>query len=106
MTSDVKSWEQVFSGHHHIFCPRCIGKAGASKIRRLILRLSGGWVPLDWPPSGACLCLGSSILHSPLHAAEGDTTPGLRLSRCTLEPFRVALFRGMHASMIRLRLTG
>jgi hypothetical protein len=52
-------------------------------MRRLILRLSVGWVPPDVPPSGACLARGSSVLYQPLHAAEGDTTPGLRLFRCT-----------------------
>ena len=33
--------------------------------------------PPDWPPSGACLGLGSRILTS--HAVEGDTIPGLPL---------------------------
>jgi hypothetical protein len=47
-------------------CPRCIARGGARKIRRLTLRLSGGGVPPDWPPSGACLCLGSSALYAPL----------------------------------------
>jgi hypothetical protein len=56
-------------------------------MRRLILRLSVGWVPPYVRPSGACLCLGSSVLYQPLHAAEGDTTPGLRLCRCTLGTF-------------------
>jgi hypothetical protein len=84
MTSNVKSWEQLFSGHHNIFCPRCIGRGGASQIRRLIRLLSVGWRPPDWPPSGACLSLGASVLSSPRHAAEGDTTPGLRLVRCPL----------------------
>jgi hypothetical protein len=61
-----------------------IGRGGASKTRRLILLISVGWVPPDWGPSGACLTLGSSILYKPLNAAEGYTTPGLRLFRCTL----------------------
>jgi hypothetical protein len=65
-------------------CPRCIGKAGASQRRRLILLLSVGLIPPDVQPSGVCLALGSSILHQPLNAAEGDTTPGRRLFRCTL----------------------
>jgi hypothetical protein len=51
-------------------------------MRRVLLRLSVGWVPPDWPPSGACLALGSSVLYQPLHADESDTTPGLRLCRC------------------------
>jgi hypothetical protein len=58
-------------------------------MRRLILRLSVGWVPPDVRPSGACLGLGSSVLYQPLHAAEGDTTPGLRLCRCMLGTFWV-----------------
>jgi hypothetical protein len=66
------------------FCPQHIGKAGASKIRRLILLLSVGWLPPDLRPSGACLCLGSSVLYQPLNAVEGDTKPGLRRFRCTL----------------------
>jgi hypothetical protein len=56
-------------------------------MRRLILLLSVGWVPPYVPPSGACLALGSRVLSQPLHAVEGDTTPGLRLFRCTLETF-------------------
>ena len=58
-------------------------------MRRLILRLSVGWVPPDLRPSGACLSLGSSVLDQPLHAAEGYTTPGLRLFRCTWGTFGV-----------------
>ena len=54
-------------------------------MRRLILLLSVGWLPPYLHPSGACLALGSSVLYQPLHAAEGYTTPGLRLFRCTLE---------------------
>jgi hypothetical protein len=61
-----------------------IGRGGASQTRRLILLISVGWVPPDLGPSGACLPLGSSILSKPLNAAEDDTTPGLRLFRCTL----------------------
>ena len=66
------------------FCPRCIGRVGASKKRRLILLLSVGWLPPYVRPSGACLCLGSSILYKPPNAIEGYTKPGLRLCRCTL----------------------
>jgi hypothetical protein len=58
-------------------------------MRRLILRLSVGGVPPDVRPSGACLCLGSRVLYQPLHAAEGDTTPGRRLCRCTWGTFCV-----------------
>src|SRR5215510_9363944 len=31
-------------------------------MRRLILLISVGWLPPYLPPSGACLCLGSSVL--------------------------------------------
>src|SRR5919109_31206 len=58
-------------------------------MRRLLLLLSVGWLPPSLPPSGACLCLGSSVLSQPLNAVEGDTTPGLRLCRCTLGNLRV-----------------
>jgi len=51
----------------------------ASKIRRLIRLLSVGWFPPSVQPSGACLALGTRMLSKPLNAAEGDTTPGLRL---------------------------
>jgi hypothetical protein len=59
-------------------------KSRSQQIRRLILLRSVGFIPPDLPPSGACLSLGSSILYSPLNAAEDDTTPGLRLFQCTL----------------------
>ena len=62
-------------------------KSRSQQERRLILLLSVGWVPPSLRPSGACLTLGSSVLSQPLNAVEGDTTPGLRLFRCTLETF-------------------
>jgi hypothetical protein len=61
-------------------------------MRRLILLLCVGWLPPSVRPSGARLHLGASVLYKPPHAAEDDTTPGLRLFRSTLEPFRVARF--------------
>ena len=89
MTSNVKSWSQLFSGHHAVFCPRCIGRGGARKIRRLILLLSVGWRPPYVPPSGACLHLGASILYQPLHAAQGATTGGpLRTDAACTAPRR------------------
>ena len=51
-------------------------------MRRLLRLLSVGWLPPSVPPSGACRCLGSSVLYQPLNAVEGDTTPGLRRCRC------------------------
>jgi hypothetical protein len=53
-------------------------------MRRVILQLSVGWLPPSLPPAGACLWRGSRVLPQPLNAVEGDTTPGLRLCRCTL----------------------
>jgi hypothetical protein len=58
-------------------------------MRRLSLLLSVGWVPPDWRPSGACLCLGSRVLSQPPNAAEGDTTPGRRLFPCPEAAFGV-----------------
>src|ERR671925_1920363 len=94
-----------FLGLHDVFSPRCIGRGGASKRRRLILLLSVGWVPPYLRPSGACLCLGSSVLSKPPNAAEGYTTPGLRLFPCTLAPFRVELVYVMRAIKSRRGLT-
>ena len=66
------------------FYPLRIRRGGASKIRRLILLLSVGWVPPYLHPSGACLNLGTSVPVGALNAAEGYTKPGLRLFQCTL----------------------
>jgi hypothetical protein len=74
-------------------------------MRRLILLISVGWLPPYLLPSGACLSLGSSILYKPPNAAEGYTTPGLRLFRCTLVPFQVHCFSVMRASKSYLGLT-
>src|SRR4051812_6057537 len=38
-----------------------IARAGARKRRRLILRLSVGWLPPDVRPSGACLARGPRV---------------------------------------------
>ena len=51
-------------------------------MRRVIRRRSVGGVPPDWRASGAGLGLGASVLDPPLHAAEGDPTPGRRRCRC------------------------
>jgi hypothetical protein len=61
-------------------------------MRRLLLLLFVGWLPPYLCPSGACLTLGTSLLSKPQNAAEGDTTPGLRLCRCTLASCRVDRF--------------
>jgi hypothetical protein len=37
-------------------------------MRRLLLLLSVGWLPPSLRPSGACLCLGSSVLYQPQNA--------------------------------------
>src|SRR5215813_5706381 len=44
-----------------IFSPVYIGRAGASKTRRLIMLISVGWVPPYLYPSGACLHLGTRV---------------------------------------------
>jgi hypothetical protein len=74
-------------------------------MRRLSLLISVGWVPPYLRPSGACLCLGSRVLYKPPNAVEGSTTPGLRLFRCTLEPFRVERFSVMCDIKSRFGLT-
>jgi hypothetical protein len=85
---NLEHWEKPIYSTDFSY-PRRIGKAGASKIRRLILLLSVGYIPPYLHPSGACLNLGASILYKPHNAAEGSTTPGLRLFRCTLKAFSV-----------------
>jgi hypothetical protein len=70
-------------------------------MRRLLLRLSVGWLPPSLPPSGACLGLGSRVLSQPLHAVEGDPTPGLRLCRGTLGNLRSAWWNPL--SLLGLR---
>ena len=77
-----------------LFSPLCMKRGGASKIRRLILLLSVGWVPPYLHPSGACLNLGTSIPIGSLNAAEGYTKPGLRLFSYTLAYLLVVLRRG------------
>ena len=54
-------------------------------MRRVILLISVDWVPPSLRPSGACLTLGSRVLYQPRNAAEGSTTPGLRLCRGPLD---------------------
>jgi hypothetical protein len=46
------------------YCPSSIGRAGASKIRRLILLLSVGWLPPYLRPSSAGLDLGTRVCFS------------------------------------------
>jgi hypothetical protein len=65
MTSNVKSWRE---NSHDVFCMLrsslvmwCIGRAGASKTRRLIMLISVGWLPPYLYPSGACLNLGTRV---------------------------------------------
>ena len=69
----------AFLRSSYCFSPQCSGRGGARTRRRLSLLRSVGWLPPSLPPSGACLCLGSSVLDKPLNAAEGYTKPGLRL---------------------------
>jgi hypothetical protein len=67
-----------------LFSPLCMKRGGARKRRRLILLLAVGWLPPSLHPSGACLNRGTSIPVGSPNAAEGYTTPGLRLFSCTL----------------------
>src|SRR3989442_7749351 len=60
MTSDVKGWKQLFYVCL-IFSLLSIGRAGASKTRRLITLISVGWLPPYLHPSGACLTLGTRV---------------------------------------------
>jgi hypothetical protein len=77
MTSEVKRrWTFARSSSR---IPFSLGRAGARKTRRVILRIAVGWRPPDWRPSGAGLARGTRIF--PLNAREGDTTPGRRLFR-------------------------
>jgi|RhiMethySRZTD1v2_1073278.scaffolds.fasta_scaffold1464643_1 hypothetical protein len=66
-------------------------------MRRLLLRLSGGWVPPDWGSSGAYLTLGTRFLYKPQNAVAGDPQPGRRLFRCTVECCRAPRFCVIHA---------
>src|SRR5215813_14038272 len=43
------------------FFLQSIGRAGASKRRRLITLIVVGWLPPSVPPSGACLILGTRV---------------------------------------------
>ena len=60
MTSDVKGREQLFYVCL-LFFSLSIGRAGASKRRRLITLISVGWLPPYLHPSGACLILGTRV---------------------------------------------
>src|SRR5437870_259150 len=60
MTSDVKGWEPLFYVCL-ILSFLSIGRAGASKTRRLITLISVGWLPPYLHPSGACLILGTRV---------------------------------------------
>src|SRR5215510_16018836 len=60
MTSDVKGWSNFFTSASEFFL-LSIGRAGASKTRRLITLISVGWVPPYLHPSGACLILGTRV---------------------------------------------
>ena len=53
MTSDVKGWEPLFSVRSRVFFLLSLGRVGARNTRRLLTRLSMGWLPPSWPPSGA-----------------------------------------------------
>src|SRR5215510_8304909 len=63
--------------------PGCIGRAGASNIRRLLLLVCVGWLPPELHPSGTCLAR------------------GMRVSCSLFTPSRIAPHRGC-ASSVRL----
>jgi hypothetical protein len=89
MTSNVKGCQQIFLGLHDFLCLRCIGRARASTMRRLILLISVGWVPPSLHPSGACLGLGSSVLYQPRNTALG-ALPSIRADSSQKESIEVA----------------
>src|SRR5882724_5846233 len=65
MTSDVKSWVPIFSTCSFFIPFACvIGRAGASKRRRLIMLIFVGWLPPYVRPSGACLDRGPRVCFS------------------------------------------
>jgi hypothetical protein len=64
MTSDVKSWLPIVLHFLYPHGTASIGRGGASKIRRLILLISVGWLPPYLRPSGACLGLGTRVCFS------------------------------------------
>src|SRR5499426_4086800 len=51
----------TFLRPQHRFFLLSIGRAGASKTRRLITLISVGWLPPYLHPSGACLNLGTRV---------------------------------------------
>src|SRR4030095_8160354 len=53
-----------FFGIFFILLTASIERAGARKIRRLILLISVGWLPPSLRPSGACLALGTRVCFS------------------------------------------
>ena len=59
-TSDVKGWEPLFYVRSRVFFLLSLGRVGARKTRRLSTRLSVGWLPPSWPPSGAGRMRGTS----------------------------------------------
>ena len=59
-----------------------MGRGGASHLRRLLLRLAGGWRPPDVRPSGAGLTRGARMPSGARHAVEGAPPPGRRRFPC------------------------
>src|SRR5215510_10733527 len=56
------------------FFPRCLERAGASNMRRLILLLAVGWLPPSVPPARACLALASRV--TPHRGCGSSHAPG------------------------------
>jgi hypothetical protein len=57
MPADVKSRQQLFLGGHDGFSS-VHRQSRSQEERRVLPRLSAGWLPPSVPPSGACLALG------------------------------------------------
>jgi hypothetical protein len=75
-------------------------------MRRVILRLSVGWLPPSVPPSGAYLTRGSSLLDKPRNAAEGvHPTGAASLPMHVGEPVRVERCCELCTIVRRLGLT-
>src|SRR4029453_791446 len=79
-------------GGYRFFCiffillTASIERAGASKIRRLILLISVGWLPPYLRPSGACLALGTRVCFSLFTPSRVDPNGGCLSSDAQAKP--------------------
>ena len=79
MTSDVKGRETHFYGGRHCL-PFPTARDGASKPRRVILRIAVGWGPPSLPPSGAGRDRGPRVSFS--RFTPSRTPPNRRCAPC------------------------